>query len=84
MGKCTIYSSGYAKVKIDTADSVYSDKKEPHVSIEYKGTEYINHLMLSEVHRLRPDHSWPRDVIEAFEYVCSHVGQIERAYRDKN
>lgn len=84
MGKFTVYTCGNGKVKIDTADSIYSDKKDPHVSIESRGTTYINHLDLYSIGSKCADRSWPDDVQRCFEYVQNHADEIIREYKTRN
>ena len=47
MGKITVYEIGNVRVKMDTKDTAYSDKKDPHVSIVLKdGTVLCEHFYL--------------------------------------
>lgn len=47
MGKTTVYETGNVRVKMDTKDSDYSDKKDPHVSIVLTdGTVLCKHFYL--------------------------------------
>lgn len=86
MGKFEITeaSVGFAKVKIDVEDSVYFDAKSAHVSIYYKGSEVVRHLMLDEIDRLAVDKNWPMDVQEAFYKVRENKKIIEETYNRCN
>lgn len=86
MGKLefTKASIGLAKVKIDVEDSIYFDAKSAHVSIYYKGSEVVRHLMLNEIDYLAVDKNWPSDVQESFYQVRKYKSEIEELYKSCN
>lgn len=86
MGKIEFSKASYgmAKVKIDVEDSVYFDAKPAHVSIYYKGSEVVRHLILDEIDYLAVNKNWPTDVQEAFYLVRKYKRDIEDMYRKCN
>lgn len=82
MGKVTIQTVGTIQIKMDVADDVYFDAKEPHISFVRKGTVIVNHVLLSEIDNLVG--TGDSDLQEAIRYVRKNKSAIINEYLKNN
>ncbi len=81
MGKVTVGTVGQIKIKMDVKDSVYGDKKDPHISMERKGAVILNHIYLSEVDRLVGN---DKETKEAIYWLRDNKEKLKKMYQEYN